>query len=306
MSEGHVPVLLGEVLELIRPRTGGQYVDGTFGGGGYSQAILEAADCRVFGIDRDPEAIARGQRLVAHYGGRLTLMEGRFSQMQALLAGVAAGAVDGVVLDVGVSSFQLDTPQRGFSFRDDGPLDMRMSREGLSAADVVNDSDERELADIIFQYGEERHSRRIAHAIVAARPIARTAELAQIVFRAYGPKAASQPIHPATRTFQALRIYVNDELGELERGLAAAETVLRAGGRLAVVAFHSLEDRIVKRFFSVASGAEPQSSRHLPQRTRAAASFRTLTRRPVVPSAHEISLNPRARSARLRAGERLG
>ncbi len=306
MSEGHVPVLLGEVLELIRPRTGGQYVDGTFGGGGYSQAILEAADCRVFGIDRDPEAIARGQRLVGHYGGRLTLMEGRFSQMQALLAGVAAGAVDGVVLDVGVSSFQLDTPQRGFSFRDDGPLDMRMSREGLSAADVVNDSDERELADIIFQYGEERHSRRIAHAIVAARPIARTAELAQIVFRAYGPKAASQPIHPATRTFQALRIYVNDELGELERGLAAAETVLRAGGRLAVVAFHSLEDRIVKRFFSVASGAEPQSSRHLPQRTRAAASFRTLTRRPVVPSAHEISLNPRARSARLRAGERLG
>ena len=306
MSEGHVPVLLGEVLELIRPRTGGQYVDGTFGGGGYSQAILEAADCRVFGIDRDPEAIARGQRLVGHYGGRLTLMEGRFSQMQALLAGVAAGAVDGVVLDVGVSSFQLDTPQRGFSFRDDGPLDMRMSREGLSAADVVNDSDERELADIIFQYGEERHSRRIAHAIVAARPIARTAELAQIVFRAYGPKAASQPIHPATRTFQALRIYVNDELGELERGLAAAETVLRAGGRLAVVAFHSLEDRIVKRFFSVASGAEPQSSRHLPQRTRAAASFRTLTRRPVVPSAHEIALNPRARSARLRAGERLG
>ena len=306
MSEGHVPVLLGEVLELIRSRTGGQYVDGTFGGGGYSQAILEAADCRVFGIDRDPEAIARGQRLVGHYGGRLTLMEGRFSQMQALLAGVAAGAVDGVVLDVGVSSFQLDTPQRGFSFRDDGPLDMRMSREGLSAADVVNDSDERELADIIFQYGEERHSRRIAHAIVAARPIARTAELAQIVFRAYGPKAASQPIHPATRTFQALRIYVNDELGELERGLAAAETVLRAGGRLAVVAFHSLEDRIVKRFFSVASGAEPQSSRHLPQRTRAAASFRTLTRRPVVPSAHEISLNPRARSARLRAGERLG
>jgi 16S rRNA (cytosine1402-N4)-methyltransferase len=306
MSEGHVPVLLGEVLELIRPRTGGQYVDGTFGGGGYSRAILEAADCRVVGIDRDPEAIARGQELVTQYGGRLTLIEGRFSQMQALLAGVAAGPVDGVVLDVGVSSFQLDTPQRGFSFRDDGPLDMRMSREGVSAANVVNDSDERELADIIFQYGEERHSRRIAHAIVAARPIARTSELAQIVFRAYGPKAAGQPIHPATRTFQALRIYVNDELGELERGLAAAETVLRAGGRLAVVAFHSLEDRIVKRFFSVASGAEPQSSRHLPQRTRTAASFRTLTRRPVVPSAHEISLNPRARSARLRAGERLG
>ena len=306
MSEGHVPVLLGEVLELIRPRTGGHYVDGTFGGGGYSRAILEAADCRVVGIDRDPEAIARGQKLVAAYGGRLTLIEGRFSQIPELLAGVAADQVDGVVLDVGVSSFQLDTPQRGFSFRDDGPLDMRMGREGFSAADVVNDSDEKELADIIFQYGEERHSRRIAHAIAAARPIARTSELAQIVFRAYGPKAASQPIHPATRTFQALRIYVNDELGELERGLAAAQTVLRAGGRLAVVAFHSLEDRIVKRFFSVASGAEPQSSRHLPQRTRVAASFRTLTRRPVVPSAHEISLNPRARSARLRAGERLG
>ncbi len=306
MSEGHVPVLLGEVLELIRPRTGGHYVDGTFGGGGYARAILEAADCKVVGIDRDPDAIARGQRLVARYGGRLTLIEGRFSQMQALLERVAAGPVDGVVLDVGVSSFQLDEPQRGFSFRDDGPLDMRMSRAGLSAGDVVNDLDEKELADIIFQYGEERHSRRIAHAIVAARPIARTSELAQIVFRAYGPKAASQPIHPATRTFQALRIYVNDELGELERGLAAAETVLRAGGRLAVVAFHSLEDRIVKRFFSVASGAEPQTSRHLPQRTRSAASFRTLTRRPVVPGAPEISLNPRARSARLRAGERLG
>ena len=306
MSEGHVPVLLGEVLELIRPRTGGHYVDGTFGGGGYARAILDAADCKVFGIDRDPDAIARGQTLVARYGGRLTLIEGRFSQMETLLAGVAAGSVDGVVLDVGVSSFQLDEPQRGFSFRDDGPLDMRMGREGFSAADVVNDTDEKELADIIFEYGEERHSRRIAHAIVAARPIARTSELAQIVFRAYGPKAASQPIHPATRTFQALRIYVNDELGELDRALAAAETVLRAGGRLAVVAFHSLEDRIVKRFFSATSGAEPQSSRHLPQRTRSAASFRTLTRRPVVPGAHEVSLNPRARSARLRAGERLG
>ncbi|MDE2463292.1 MAG: 16S rRNA (cytosine(1402)-N(4))-methyltransferase RsmH [Alphaproteobacteria bacterium] len=306
MSEGHVPVLLGEVLDLIQPRQGGQYVDGTFGGGGYAKAILDAADCKVFGIDRDPDAIARGQALVARYGGRLTLIEGRFSDMDALLAAAGGGQVDGVVLDVGVSSFQLDEPVRGFSFRDDGPLDMRMSRAGLSAADVVNGADENDLADIIFQYGEERHSRRIARAIVAARPIARTGELAQIVYRAYGPKAASQPIHPATRTFQALRIYVNDELGELERGLAAAEKVLRAGGRLAVVAFHSLEDRIVKRFFSARSGGEPQVSRHLPQSTRPAASFRTLTRRPVVPGAHEISVNPRARSARLRAGERLG
>ncbi len=306
MSEGHIPVLLGEVLKVIAPRDGAHYIDGTFGGGGYSRALLDTAKCRVLGIDRDPDAIARGQAMVQHYGGRLTLVQGEFSNMDALLAAAGEPDTDGVVLDIGVSSFQFDQPERGFSFREDGPLDMRMSKSGPSAADVVNTVDETELANIIFQYGEERHSRRIARAIVAARPIERTAALAEIVSNAMGPAAARQPIHPATRTFQALRIYVNDELGELERGLEAAERVLRAGGRLAVVAFHSLEDRIVKRFLAGRSDAAPKGSRHLPQTGPAhAQSFRLLTSRAVKASASEIELNARARSARLRAAERL-
>jgi 16S rRNA (cytosine1402-N4)-methyltransferase len=305
MSEGHAPVLLREMLEALAPRNGAHYIDGTFGGGGYSRAILDSADCRVLGIDRDPDAIARGAELVARYAGRLTLVEGRFSQMDMLLEDAGETGSDGVVLDLGVSSFQLDQAERGFSFRADGPLDMRMGRAGTSAADLVNTADETILIDIIGTLGEERFARRVARAIVAARPIARTGELAAAVARALGPAAARQPIHPATRTFQGLRLYVNDELGELERGLAAAERVLRPQGRLAVVAFHSLEDRIVKRFLAERSSAAPQGSRHAPERRdRRAQTFRLLGSRPRMPSAAEIAGNPRSRSARLRAAER--
>lgn len=214
---GHLPVMLKEVLAALRPHDGGQYVDGTFGGGGYARAILEAADCRVLGIDRDPEAIARGQKLVEQFGGRLTLVEGEFSRMDEF-----TDASDGIVLDLGVSSFQFDTPARGFSFRENGPLDMRMSRSGESAADVVNNADERTLSQIIARYGEEKNARRIARAIIAARPVMTTAALAKIVSEAQGPGALRHAIHPATRTFQALRVHVNDELGELQRGLDAA------------------------------------------------------------------------------------
>lgn len=306
MSDDHVPVLLAEVLRVMKPRDNAHYIDCTFGGGGYAHALLEAADCRVLGIDRDPAAIARGAEMVARYRGRLTLVEGRFSDMRALLAGAGETGTDGVVLDLGVSSFQFDEPERGFSFREDGPLDMRMSMSGPTAADLVNSADENELADIIFNYGEERHSRRIARAIVAARPISRTARLAEVVSKALGPAAARQKIHPATRTFQALRIYVNDELGELERGLEAAERVLRAGGRLAVVAFHSLEDRIVKRFLAERSGAVAKGSRHVPEhRSDRAPTFSLITGRAVKPGTVETLRNPRARSARLRAAERL-
>jgi 16S rRNA (cytosine1402-N4)-methyltransferase len=305
MSNGHDPVLLSEVLETLRPRDGAYYVDGTFGGGGYARAILEAADCRVLGIDRDPDAIARGHSLIAHYQGRLALAQGPFSDMESLLAHAGETASDGVVLDLGVSSFQIDEAARGFSFRNDGPLDMRMSREGLTAAELVNNADEAELAEIIATLGEERHARRVARAIVQGRPFARTSELAQVVTRALGPGAARHAIHPATRTFQALRLSVNDELGELERGLGAAERILRPGGKLAVVAFHSLEDRIVKRFLAERSGALPSGSRHTPERRRVSpATFRLLTTRPRMPGQSEIARNPRSRSARLRAAER--
>ncbi len=305
MSEGHAPVLLQEMLEALAPRNGAHYIDGTFGGGGYSQAILDSADCRVLGIDRDPDAIARGAHLVARYAGRLTLVEGRFSQMDALLESQGEKSSDGVVLDLGVSSFQLDQAERGFSFRFDGPLDMRMGRDGASAGDLVNTADEETLIDVIGTLGEERFARRVARAIIAARPIARTGELAAAVARALGPAAMRQPIHPATRTFQGLRLYVNDELGELEQGLKAAELVLKPQGRLAVVAFHSLEDRIVKRFLAERSSAAPQGSRHAPERRdHRAQTFRLLGSRPRMPSAAEITRNPRSRSARLRAAER--
>ena len=303
---GHVPVLLAEVLDIVRPRDGAHYVDGTFGGGGYSRALLDSAKCRVLGIDRDPDAIARGQEMVARYEGRLKLALGNFSQMDVLLAAAGEQNSDGVVLDLGVSSFQFDLPERGFSFREDGPLDMRMSRSGSSAADIVNTADEKTLIDIIFRYGEERQARRIARAIIAARPILRTAKLAEVVSAALGPAAARQKIHPATRTFQALRIFVNDELGELERGLDAAERVLKRGGRLAVVAFHSLEDRIVKRFLAERSAAASKGSRHVPERAqRRVQTFQLLTLHPVMPGEKEILNNPRSRSARLRAAERL-
>lgn len=297
---GHEPVMLKEVVAAIAPKDGGHYVDGTFGGGGYARAILEAADCRVLGIDRDPEAIARGQALVAHFGGRLTLVEGEFSRMDQF-----TGLTDGVMLDLGVSSFQFDTPARGFSFREEGPLDMRMSLAGESAADLVNHAAERDLSHIIARYGEEKNARRIARAIVAARPIATTTQLAKIVSEAQGPKALALSIHPATRTFQALRIRVNDELGELERGLEAALRILAPKGRLAVVSFHSLEDRIVKQFLSGHSEARPRASRHAPDAGRHAAAFRLLGKSPATPSEVEVQRNPRARSAKLRSAERL-
>lgn len=297
---GHIPVMLNEVIEMLAPRDGASYVDGTFGGGGYASAILEAADCRVLGIDRDPDAIARGQALVQRFGGRLTLVQGEFSRMDEFTQ-----ASDGVVLDLGVSSFQFDQPARGFSFREDGPLDMRMSLSGESAADVVNNADERSLTTIIARYGEEKNARRIARAIIAARPVTTTAQLAAIVSEAQGPAALRHAIHPATRTFQALRIHVNDELGELERGLEAALRILKPQGRLVVVSFHSLEDRMVKQFLSQRSTAAPRASRHAPAAAAPKPAFELLTRQPRIPTAVEIETNPRSRSAKLRAGVRL-
>lgn len=309
-SMPHRPVLLREVLQAIGPRDGGVYVDGTFGAGGYARALLEAADCTVWGIDRDPEAIAGAAELACRFPGRLYLIEGRFGDMVELLRTRGVVAVDGIALDLGVSSMQLDRAERGFSFRADGPLDMRMERAGESAADVVNTMSERELADLIFRLGEERKARAIARAIVAARaeaPITRTSQLADIVRRTVrtGAPRRSDAIDPATRTFQALRIYVNRELEQIDRGLVAAEALLRAGGRLVVVSFHSLEDRRVKDFLRERSGRTPGPSRHLPtaQRERAP-SFRLLSRGAVTPSAEELAANPRARSARLRAAER--
>ena len=305
----HVPVLMNEVVDAIAPRDGGRYLDGTFGAGGYTTAMLDRADCRVIAIDRDPDAIAAGRALAERYAPRLTLIEGRFGDMAELLSAEGVDDVDGVTLDLGVSSMQFDQAERGFSFRNSGPLDMRMGRSGPSAADLVNDTEEDELADIIWRYGEERKSRRVAHAIVEQRRqkrIETTGELASIVRRAVGPQAKDDS-DPATRTFQALRIAVNDELGELERGLAAAESVLAAGGRLAVVSFHSLEDRAVKEFVRARAGRTPGPSRHAPPRAESeAARLRDLTRKPVLPSAAEIAANPRARSARLRVAEKMG
>ena len=302
----HVPVMLAEVLEALNLKDGAHYIDGTFGGGGYARAILEACDCRVLGIDRDPEAIARGRALAALYPGRLTVVHGSFSEMDRLLAATGESGTNGVVLDLGVSSFQFDEPARGFSFRADGPLDMRMAGEGPTAADVVNTADEKTLTDIIARYGEERQARRIARAIVEGRPLSRTIELADLVARVMGPAAARQPIHPATRTFQALRIHVNDELGELARALDAATRILKPEGRLAVVSFHSLEDRIVKQFIAERSGAAPKASRHAPAAPQAAQPlYRAIGRRPVTPGDAETARNPRARSAKLRTAERL-
>jgi len=304
----HIPVMLPDVVRLMGPHAGGIYLDGTFGGGGYAAALLEAAPCTLWAIDRDPEAIARGATLAARYSGRLHLIQGQFGDMLALLAESGVTALDGVVLDLGVSSFQLDDPSRGFSFRGDGPLDMRMSRTGRTAADLVNTLPERELADLLFELGEERASRRIARAIVAARaeaPIATTGRLAAIIRAVLPPDRSG--IDPATRSFQALRISVNDELGEVARALAQASELLAPGGRLVVVSFHSLEDRIVKRFMTEAAGRAPAPSRHDLRglAARPAARFRLLTARPLRPGAAETAANPRARSARLRAMERL-
>ena len=304
MSATHVPVLLAEVVAALAPRDGAILVDGTFGRGGYAEALLSAARTRVYAIDRDPDAIAHGEAMAARHEGRLVMVAGRFGDMDQLLAARGATPVDGVTLDVGVSSPQLDDASRGFSFRADGPLDMRMEKSGASAADFVNDASEQELAQTIATLGEERHARRVARAIVEARraaPISRTLELAEIVRRVV-PRA-KDGIDPATRTFQALRLRVNDELGELGRGLAAAEAILRPGGRIAVVSFHSLEDRVVKRFLRERSGGEGVS-RHAPETARRAPSFAIDARRPVEASAAEVARNPRARSAKLRVAQR--
>jgi len=304
----HIPVLLAEVLAALAPKDGETFIDGTFGAGGHARAILAAADCRVLAIDRDPRAIAAGQALAAEFAPRLTLAQGRFGDLDGVARAHGFSAVDGVLLDVGVSSMQIDESSRGFSFQADGPLDMRMGGEGPTAADVVNTWDDARLADILYRFGEERRSRAIARAIVKAReerPFARTSELADLVSRVLGRKWNDRQ-HPATRTFQALRIFVNDELGELARGLAAAERCLGPGGRLAVIAFHSLEDRIVKRFLSARAGREPHGSRHLPgdAEPRRPESFRIINHRPLTSSQEEIAANPRARSARLRVAER--
>lgn len=304
----HAPVMRDEALALLAPCDGAVYLDATLGGGGYTTAILAAAACRVVAIDRDLDACRRADALVAAAGGRLVVVHGRFAAMVELLAGLGIAAVDGVAFDLGVSSDQIDTPARGFSFRVDGPLDMRMDRDqGPTAADVVNALAAAELARILSEFGEERAARRIAAAIVDARkdaPILTTQRLAGIV-RTVLPRA-HDGLDPATRTFQALRIYVNDELGELDRGLAAAERLLAPGGRLVVVAFHSLEDRRVKAFLRARSGGAPHPSRHLPagERGALAPSFRPLTAKALRPSAAEVAANPRARSARLRAAER--
>ena len=303
-SPRHIPVLGREALAWLAPRDGGLYVDATFGAGGYSRAILEAADTRVIAIDRDRTAIAGGFDLVEQAGGRLDLVEGRFSRLDDICAARGVTAVDGVVMDIGVSSMQVDGAARGFSFRLDGPLDMRMSQAGPTAADVIAKASETDLANIIYIFGEERRSRAVARAIVAARgeaPIATTRMLAEIVARVV--RARPNEIHPATRTFQALRIFVNEELDELYVALAAAERVLKPGGRLVVVSFHSLEDRIVKNFL-VARARAGGGSRHRPELAQAEPRFEILTRRPVTPGEQEMRDNPRARSAKLRAAAR--
>ncbi len=302
----HVPVLREEILAALAPHEGAIYLDATFGAGGYTQAILSIPGTKVLALDRDPTAVAAGQDLVAESGGRLGLERARFSELESIAQKHGIASFAGIVFDIGVSSMQLDEAARGFSFRHDGPLDMRMECEGRSAADLVNDAEEGELADIFYYFGEERAARRIAKAIVAARaqgPIATTGHLAEIITRAVPGRPSG--IHPATRSFQALRIAVNDELGELVQGLLAAERVLDPGGRLVVVTFHSLEDRIVKQFFAARSGRGEAPSRPLPgEPQRPAPTFALSGRQPIVASGAESERNPRARSAKLRFATR--
>ena len=303
----HIPVMLDHVIEHLQPKSGDIIVDGTFGGGGYSRRILASASCQVKGIDRDPDAISRAEPLVAEFPERFELMQGAFGDLEVLLEDRGIKTVDAIVLDLGVSSFQLDEADRGFSFMRDGPLDMRMSQSGPSAADVINHADEADLADIIFQLGEERDSRRIARQIVRERneaAFATTLQLADAVERSVGGRRGKRT-HPATKTFQALRMFVNDELGELARGLVAAERMLAEGGRLVVVTFHSLEDRMVKSFLAERSGKQEGGSRFMPQVPDAgpAPSFENL-RRVTAPDTAEIAENVRARSSRLRSAVR--
>jgi 16S rRNA (cytosine1402-N4)-methyltransferase len=300
----HIPVLARQTFDFLAPREGSVTIDGTFGAGGHTRLILSVDGTRVIGIDRDRSAIAGGYALVEEAAGRLALVEDRFSNLEQVARSLGADAVDGILLDLGVSSMQLDEPERGFSFRNDGPLDMRMGGEGVSAADLVNAASERDLASIIATLGEERFARNVARAIVKARAeqaITTTRQLAYVV--ASVVRSHPGELHPATRTFQALRMFVNDELGELVRGLEAAERMLKAGGRLAVISFHSLEDRIVKTFFAE-RGRIRAGSRHQPEAARAAPSFNILTRKPLVADDDEVSRNPRSRSAKLRAAER--
>jgi 16S rRNA (cytosine1402-N4)-methyltransferase len=312
-TKQHIPVMLPEVLQAMQPKDGEVYLDGTFGAGGYSRALLESAGCTVYAVDRDPNVADMAAALAKAFPNRFFWLMGSFSDMVSLLEGRGITSVNGIVLDIGVSSMQIDAPERGFSFRSDGPLDMRMAQSGQSAADIVNNAAEEELADILYHYGEERKSRAIARAIVQARteePITRTRQLADIVRRVL--KGGKDGLDPSTRTFQALRIRVNDELGELARALSAAEILLGDGGRLVVVTFHSLEDRIVKQFFQSRSGETRGGSRHLPQigathKATAAhlPAFFLPRRKPVLPSPSEIRINPRARSAKLRSAIRI-
>lgn len=305
MDSPHIPVMLREVLVQMDPRAGETYVDGTLGAGGYTRALLEAAPCHVIAIDRDLEAHQRATVWRDAYGDRLTLVQNAFGNVRDCVS----GKVDGFVLDIGVSSMQIDQAERGFSFRFDGPLDMRMDRDsGESAADLVNTLDEVALANLIYTYGDERNSRRIAKAIVEERkiqPITSTGKLASII-RTVSPKTRKDDIDPATRTFQALRIAVNDELGELQRALDGAEHILAEGGRLVIVTFHSLEDRIVKSFLKERSGDVPSPSRYLPDvpKSEYAPTFALNTRKPIDAADDELAVNPRARSARLRSATR--
>ncbi len=302
MIAAHVPVLLDEVMAVLAPQPGDVIVDATLGAGGYTQALLDAG-ARVYAFDRDPDAIRAGAALAARYGDRLSLLQQSFSRMADELRRIGVPAVDAVVMDIGVSSMQLDQAGRGFAFSADGPLDMRMSQEGDSAADFLNGAREEEIADVLYRYGEERQSRRVARAIVAARPLKTTGDLARVVRKALGYHAGA-PKDPATRSFQAVRIPVNAELDELEAGLRAAEVLLREGGRLAVVTFHSLEDRIVKRFLREAAGANTGTSRHLPAAAAGAAPTFASLSKAIRPSDAETARNPRARSATLRVAVR--
>ena len=297
----HKPVLIDEVIGALALQPGDTAVDGTFGAGGYSRAMLAVGAGRVIGFDRDPDAIAQGPSLVPD--ARLELVQERFSQMDRVLAERGIGLVDAIALDIGVSSMQLDQAERGFSFQADGPLDMRMDQSGPTAAEFLNQAEEAEIARILRDYGEEPRARTIARAIVAARPLERTSELAAIVRRAVGHRPG-QKTDPATRTFQAIRIHLNAELDELEQGLEAAERSLKPGGRIAVVTFHSLEDRIVKRFFRERSGGTPAGSRHRPVLVDPNEPTFERVAKPVSPSERELAGNPRARSARLRSAVR--